>query len=419
MLSTWSYRDRWLVSCARGSWFPLRAWQWRTWWLTAWSSSAYVARRARWRARCRACAGVHAQQVGCRPTTVHSRVVCWTSCSPPEGAILAAYASGALVQDYGPRPVFAATACLPLLLLGVSLILREEPREVAAAGGPPSSKAGDNSEVSLSNSGSGWKAQVALQAKELWGAVRQQRIAYPALFLFAWQAAPSPRTALFQFYTNELGFDAEFLGRVSLATSVASLLGVGLYNGYLKRVPLRSIFKWSTLLGLVLSSTQLVLVLGLNRRWGVDDQLFAIADSVALTVLGQPLLPPLTRGLAGQVAFMPTLVLAARICPEGVEATLFALLMSILNAGGVSYCPCHPLQSGAGPAAVVREQRIATSGLLGGGLTSVMGVTSTDFSNLAPLLVLCNASSLLPLLLLPMVPAEPDKAADDPESKVL
>jgi hypothetical protein len=37
--------------------------------------------------------------------------------------------------------------------------------------------------------------------------------------------------------------------------------------------------------------------------------------------------------LALQVSFMPILVLAARLCPEGVEATLFATLMSILNAG--------------------------------------------------------------------------------------
>jgi len=32
-----------------------------------------------------------------------------------------------------------------------------------------------------------------------------------------------------------------------------------------------------------------------------------------------------------QASFMPILVLAARLCPEGVEATLFATLMSILN----------------------------------------------------------------------------------------
>ncbi len=31
---------------------------------------------------------------------------------------------------------------------------------------------------------------------------------------------------------------------------------------------------------------------------------------------------------------MPILVLAARLCPEGVEATLFATLMSFSNGGG-------------------------------------------------------------------------------------
>ena len=34
-----------------------------------------------------------------------------------------------------------------------------------------------------------------------------------------------------------------------------------------------------------------------------------------------------------QVAFMPTLVLAAQLCPAGVEGTLFATLMSVFNAG--------------------------------------------------------------------------------------
>ena len=49
---------------------------------------------------------------------------------------------------------------------------------------------------------------------------------------------------------------------------------------------------------------------------------------------------------------MPILVLAARLCPEGVEATLFATLMSILNAGSFM------------------------GSAMGAGLTSALGVTS-------------------------------------------
>lgn len=56
--------------------------------------------------------------------------------------------------------------------------------------------------------------------------------------------------------TNKLGFTPEFLGRVKLVTSIASLLGVGLYNGFLKTVPLRKIFLITTIFGTALGLTQ-------------------------------------------------------------------------------------------------------------------------------------------------------------------
>lgn len=58
------------------------------------------------------------------------------------------------------------------------------------------------------------------------------------------------------FRTNKLGFTPEFLGRVKLVTSVASLLGVGIYNGFLKNVPLRKIFLLTTIIGAALGMTQ-------------------------------------------------------------------------------------------------------------------------------------------------------------------
>lgn len=84
---------------------------------------------------------------------------------------------------------------------------------------------------------------------------------------------------------------------------------------------------------------------------------------------------------------MPILVLAARLCPPGVEATLFATLMSISNGGGVA------------------------GGVLGAGLTELLGVTSHNFDNLALLLVLCNVSSLLPLPFLHLLPSESELEA--------
>lgn len=83
---------------------------------------------------------------------------------------------------------------------------------------------------------------------------------------------------------------------------------------------------------------------------------------------------------------MPVLVLAAKLCPPGVEATLFATLMSISNAGGVA------------------------GGLVGAGLTQLLGVSSDNFENLALLIAVCNLSSLLPLPLLGLLPDESPNA---------
>ena len=93
---------------------------------------------------------------------------------------------------------------------------------------------------------------VCVQGMRLWAAIRQPAILYPALFTFFWQATPSADSAMFYFYSNQLSFGPEFLGRVRLVGSVSSLVGIWLYNSYFKKVPLRSMFLWSAVLGLSL-----------------------------------------------------------------------------------------------------------------------------------------------------------------------
>ena len=57
--------------------------------------------------------------------------------------------------------------------------------------------------------------------------------------------------------------------------------------------------------------------------------------TLAPTPAPTPALPLTPDQVFGQLAFMPLLVLAASLCPPGVEGTLFALLMSTFNAGGI------------------------------------------------------------------------------------
>lgn len=284
--------------------------------------------------------------------------LCWGASSV--GGIATALFSGSLVQAWGPRPVFLLTAAFPLLTAAVAPLVRDTPLDGGGGGG-------------------GGVETLRSQAGRLWAAARQRSVWAPALFLFLWQAAPSPDAAMFYFTTEKLGFDATFLGRARLAGSLASLAGIALYNGSgLKRVPLPTLFRATALIGCALGLTQVSLVTGWHRPLGISDKLFALSDTVVLTTLGQ-------------LSFMPTLVLAARICPEGVEATLFAALMSVFNAAGVA--------SGAGGAA----------------LTEAFGVREGKFDNLAALVVTCNLLSLASLPALRLLEAAPGLSAAEEE----
>jgi len=276
--------------------------------------------------------------------------LCWGSCYA--GGILTASASGSLVGSMGPRSVFGWTAMLPLITTMVALVIAEER---SAEGKSVSARA--------------TIASIKRQMKSMWGAIRLPGISLPVIFLFAFQSTPNVSETMFYFFTNDLGFQPEFLGNVRLATAVASLAGVGAYNLWFKHWPLRKLFRTATVLGCALSSTQLLLVTHANRSLGISDSLFVLSDDVIISVLGE-------------ISFMPVLVLAARLCPKGSEATLFAALMSVVNGGA------------------------ASGRALGGLLTHIMGVTDTDFYNLPALVALCSVSGFVPLLLLRFLPPE-------------
>jgi folate/biopterin transporter len=208
---------------------------------------------------------------------------------------------------------------------------------------------------------------VRQQIQQVWQAVRQKSIWLPVAFLFLWQATPSSDAAFFFFTTNELGFEPEFLGRVRLVTSIASLAGIWLFQRFLKAIPVRSIFLWSTIISAILGMTTLLLVTHANRQLGIDDRWFSLGDSLILAVMGQ-------------IAYMPVLVLAARLCPRGIEATVFALLMSISNLAGI-------LSHEAGAV-----------------MMYLLGIKEQQFQALWILVVITNLSTLLPLPLLRWLP---------------
>jgi folate/biopterin transporter len=275
--------------------------------------------------------------------------LCWATTAL--GGLITAYLSGFLLERLDLHTIFLITASFPLLVLITASLLKD-------------------TKVEMPSDFTAAKAHL----KQIRSAITQKQIWLPVSFVFLWQATPSSDSAFFFFSTNDLGFQPEFLGRVRLVSSIASLVGVWMFQRFLKTVPLRQIFFWSTIISTVLGLTTLLLVTHANRSLGIDDRWFSLGDSLILTVMGQ-------------IAFMPVLVLAAQLCPPGIEATMFAILMSVCNLAGL----------------LSHE-----SGAL---LTHWLGVTDTNFERLWLLVTVTNLATLLPLPLLHWVPdaaAAPD-----------
>ncbi|OEU05684.1 folate/biopterin transporter, partial [Fragilariopsis cylindrus CCMP1102] len=287
--------------------------------------------------------------------------LCWGSAAV--GGLLSAYFSGSLLEVMKPQDVFSLTAILPLLVALIAFTIEEEPL----------SKSNMNSNQQTVND----FVDIQSQIDSLWNAIKQPAIYKPALFIFLWQSTPTSDGAMLFFQTENLGFGPEFLGRVRLLGAFSSLFGIWLYNTYLKNKSIKDILFWATIISFPLGLLDLVLITHANRLIGIPDNWFIFGDDVVLSVLGE-------------IAFLPTLVLAARICPIGVEAVLFATLMSINNGAGV----------------------VGTE--IGALLTKALGVTESNFDNLWLLSLICNLTSLYPLLFIGWL----DEVGTDSEQEI-
>ncbi|CBN59095.1 MULTISPECIES: folate/biopterin family MFS transporter [Kamptonema] len=261
------------------------------------------------------------------------------------GGLITAYLSGFLLERFSSQTIFLITASFPLIVSAAAWLIIEE-------------RVSDRFNFNI----------VKQQFTQLRQTITQKSIWLPTAFIFLWQATPSADSALFFFTTNELGFQPEFLGRLHLVTSFASLAGVWLFQRFFRSIPFRVMFGWSIVLSTTLGMTTLLLITHTNRSLGIDDRWFSLGDGLILTVIGK-------------IAFMPILVLCARLCPKGVEASLFALLISISNVGFLlSY----------------------ESGAL---LMHWLGITETNFDKLWLLATIANLSTLLPLPFLGWLPS--------------
>jgi MFS family permease len=142
------------------------------------------------------------------------------------------------------------------------------------------------------------------------GALTERDVWVVAGFIFFWTFSPSFGPALLYYQTDVLKFSQQFIGHLSALASIAAVVGALAYAPLSRRVPLKRLINLSIGIGVVSTLAYLV-YRGVWSALAID------------TIFG-------AVGMITQLAFLD---LAAKSCPRRVEATFFALLMSIYNGG--------------------------------------------------------------------------------------
>eukprot|EP00741_Cyanophora_paradoxa_P007354 tig00001126_g7114.t1 len=295
------------------------------------------------------------------------------------GSMVASWSAGYVLDRVPPQTVFKIAALFPAaVFLSATFLVSETraPSSPAPGPGPGPAPAPGNGEAEGKRAGGPEGAGAGEEEDEsaftlreqlgrLRGALTEPTIWRSTVFIFLVAGTPSCDTAMLYFFTNKLGFqnDKEFFGRQNLVTNVASIAGIFVFQRYLRNVRLRAVILWTSLLGTLLQLLPIVVVTRANLALGLNDKIFVLGSTGI-------------NAVCGQISFMPILVLAAKVCPRGIEGTLFAFLMSCMNTAGL------------------------VSAYLGAFFTSYLGVSPTDFDRLWVLVLICSLSTALPLALL-------------------
>jgi MFS family permease len=141
-------------------------------------------------------------------------------------------------------------------------------------------------------------------------AVAERDVWVVAGFIFFWTFSPSFGPALLYYQTDVLRFSQQFIGHLAALGSIAAVAGAFVYAPLSRAVPLKRLINLSIGIGVVSTLAYLL----------YRDPWSALAIDVIFGGVG----------MITQLAFLD---LAAKSCPRRVEATFFALLMSVFNGG--------------------------------------------------------------------------------------
>jgi hypothetical protein len=194
-------------------------------------------------------------------------------------------------------------------------------------------------------------------------------VAVASIVIFLFRATPGVGQGYGYWAVDRLGFDQQFLGLLAQVSSVLSLLGLLAFRKTIVKRPVSFTLLWVVIAGTFLYLPNIGLFYGLHDWLGISARTLAFID----TTISAPL---------AQLTMVPMLVLIAKSAPRGAEATMFAIMASLMNLA------------------------LSASQLFTRYLNDLFHVTQQDYSNLGQLMIMVGMIGLLPLLALPLLWSE-------------
>jgi hypothetical protein len=192
----------------------------------------------------------------------------------------------------------------------------------------------------------------------LCNALKTKTVFMPALFIFIINITPGYSTIFVYWLRNTLKFTPFDFSMLDVAGGVSSILGSIIFKRYLTHVPIKTLFVYTLTLAFVLRWLHIILAARIIPQF---DIIFAIGEQVAMTLVYQCIL-------------LPVVCLVAKICPVGIEGSLYALIMSISNFGGTLSSEWSAV------------------------MASAMGITQSNFHNFIPFIIVCNVLAIIPIV---------------------
>ena len=198
-----------------------------------------------------------------------------------------------------------------------------------------------------------------------------------AVVIFVYRALPGPGAGYTWWEIDDLGFDQQFIAKLSLIASSLALCGMLIFRRFMVEKSIAYVVGFLTIVGTLLTLPNVGMYYGLHNWTAAHSN--GIVDARFIAVIDLALEAPF-----GQVAMIPMLAWIANSAPSHLKATFFAVMASFANLAlslsqlGTKYA--NQIFT------ITREVRDAVSDAV---------TTPADYSELGILLITLTAFNLL------------------------